>query len=352
MHGDGMANTEDTTTGQVTKGAGSKVVVVGAGAMGSLFAARFAQTGYETWVYDVWAEHVERIREFGLSVRSGDAEEAIPMHATTDPREPGVADLVLMFVKHHQTRQAARDIAPAVGPATVVLTLQNGLGNVEQIREAFPRAALLFGFTTLTSELLGPGRIEASFAGRGETCVWSTEGVSNDACGAAVDLLKRSGINATVDPEIELHIWEKLVVNCCLNTLCAISGLSVGALVDQPEAWLMLDGITDEIVAVAVHKDIALTREIARGFLRDVAEKARAHYPSMLRDIRAEKQTEIECLNGAIIREAERFGIDVPFNRFAYAMIRTLENTYAHRQDTEDSRKFLGSRALGVHLAK
>jgi 2-dehydropantoate 2-reductase len=328
-----MVNSEKTTSEQVTKGAGSKVIVVGAGAMGSLFAARFAQAGNETWVYDVWAEDIERINEYGLTVRSGDAEEAVPMHATTDPREPGVADVVLMFVKYNQTRQAARDISPSIGPHTVVLTLQNGLGNVKLIREVIPRAILLCGFTTLTSELLGPGLIETSYAGRGNTCVWPADGVSNDACVATVNLLNRSGVNATVDPEIELHIWEKLIVNCCLNTLCAMSGLSVGALVDRPEVWPILDGITDEIVAVAARKEIALTRNAARGFLRDVAEKARAHYPSMLRDIHAEKQTEIECLNGAVIREAERFGIEVPFNRFAYGMIRTLEETYTQRRD-------------------
>jgi len=329
-------NTAKATTDQLARGTGSKVIVVGAGAMGSLFASRFARAGCDTWVYDVWPEDVERIRKFGLTVRSGDTEETVPMHATTDPREPGVADVVLMFVKYNQTRQATSDIAPAIGPGTVVLTLQNGLGNVKLIREVIPHATLLCGFTTLTSELLGPGLIEASYAGRGETCVWSADGVSNDACVATVDLLSRSGINATADPEIELHIWEKLVVNCCLNTLCAISGLSVGALVDRPEVWPILDGITDEIVAVAARKEIALPRDAARGFLRDVAKEARAHYPSMLMDIRAEKQTEIECLNGAVIRAAERFGIEVPFNRFAYGMIRTLEETYAQRRVAGD----------------
>lgn len=330
-------NTTTAMSEQTAKSAGSKIVVVGAGAMGSLFASRLARAGCETWVYDVWAEDVERIHDFGLTVRSGDAEVAIPMHATTDPREPGVADFVLIFVKYNQTRQAASDIAPAVGPDTVILTLQNGLGNVKLIREVIPHATLLCGFTTLTSELLGPGLIEASYAGRGETCVWSADGVSDDACVAIVDLLNRSGIDAKVDPDIEVHIWEKLIVNCCLNTLCAISGLSVGALVDRPEAWPILDGITDEIVAVATRKEIALPREAARGFLRHVAKEARAHVPSMLRDIRAEKQTEIECLNGAVIRAAERFAIAVPFNCFAYGMIRTLEETYAQRRNSGGS---------------
>ena len=101
-----MVKTAKATTEQMAKGPGIKVIVVGTGAMGSLFASKFARTGCETWAYDVWPEHVARIREFGLTVRSGDAEETIPMHATTDPREPGVADVVLIFVKYNQTRQA------------------------------------------------------------------------------------------------------------------------------------------------------------------------------------------------------------------------------------------------------
>jgi 2-dehydropantoate 2-reductase len=260
------------------------------------------------------------------------------MRATSDPGEPGIADVILVFVKYNQTRQAVRDIVPAVGPDTIVLTLQNGLGNVEQIQEVLPDVSLLFGFTTLTSELMGPGLIEASYAGLGHTFVWPADADPGDVSQAVVDLLNSSGINAALDPEIEIRIWQKLVVNCCLNTLCAITSLSVGGLVDRAESWPMLDGITDEIVAVAERKNIGLSRDAARRFLRKVAEEARAHYPSMLRDVRAEKQTEIECLNGAIIREAEALGVDVPFNRSAYAMIRVLEDTYAQRRVAGDVR--------------
>lgn len=309
-----------------------KVVIVGAGAMGSLFASHLAGAAGETWVYDVRRDHVATIRDVGLKVRRDGGEEVIGMRATTDPNEPGVADLVLLFVKFDQTRQAAADILPAIGASTVVLTLQNGLGNVEVIREIVPDNPILYGFTTLTSELLGPGVIEASYAGRGDTFVWPVGGAPDSRCEAVVDLFNNCGIHTTLDSGIELRIWQKLVVNCCLNTLCAVTGLSVGDLVDQAEVWPVLNSLTDEIVDVASHKGIDLDRDEAHRFLRDVAVEARAHYPSMLKDVRAEKPTEIECLNGAVLREAERLGLDAPYNRCVYGMIRVLENTYAHRR--------------------
>jgi 2-dehydropantoate 2-reductase len=124
-------------------------------------------------------------------------------------------------------------------------------------------------------------------------------------------------------------IWKKLIVNCCLNTVCAITGLPVGALCDRPDSWPLLEGLADEIVAVAARKKIPLQRQAAHAFLRSVAEEARSHYPSMLVDVKHRRQTEIECLNGAVLREAERLGVDAPFNRAVYSLIRVLESSYA-----------------------
>ena len=130
-----------------------RIVVVGAGAMGSLFAAGLARTGEEVWVYDPWREHVEAIRRDGLRVAREGAEDVVALRATTDPAEPGVADLVLVFVKHAHTRQAAADARPLLHGDTTVVTVQNGLGNVEILAAAVPPDRLLYGLTTLTSEL-------------------------------------------------------------------------------------------------------------------------------------------------------------------------------------------------------
>lgn len=303
-----------------------RFVIVGAGAMGSLFAAHVARTEAEIWVCDKWKEHIEAIRSHGLVVRRDGAEAAVRLRATSDPGEPDTADIVMIFVKYIQTRDALRAMRPLVGPRTALLTLQNGLGNVELIREAFPENRVFYGFTTLTSELLGPGRIEASYAGRGETYLWAQDGSRDAELEALRSLLESGDINAIIAPDIELMIWKKLIVNCCLNTLCAITGLSVGQLADNAESWPVLEGVADEIVAVATRKAIPLDSAQAHEFLRSVAHEARSHFPSMLIDVKECRQTEIECLNGAIIREAAKFGIPTPFNWTLYSLIRIIES--------------------------
>jgi len=305
-----------------------KWAVVGAGAMGSLFVSHLARAGAEVWACDPWKEHVAAIREAGLRVSREGADEVLHPRATTDPSDAGIADVVMVFVKYNQTRDALRTAKPLVGPQTILLTLQNGLGNVELIREAFPANRVLFGFTTLTSELLGPGHIEASYAGRGETYFWPADGQRDAAAERVCEALEAAGIHSSLAPQIELMIWKKLIVNCCLNTVCAITGLPVGALCDRPESWPLLEGLADEIVAVAARKKIPLDRTEAHAFLRSVAEEARSHYPSMLVDVKHRRQTEIECLNGAVLREAQRLGIEAPLNRAMHSLIRVLESSY------------------------
>src|SRR5262249_40194797 len=144
-----------------------RIVIVGAGAMGSLFAAHLAAADAEVWVYDPWREHVTAIAGTGLRVRRAREEKVVRMRATCDPRDPGIADMVMFFVKFSHTQAACADARPMVGAGTLLVTLQNGLGNIEVIEAAFPGNRLLFGLTTLTSELRGPGQIEASYQGEG-----------------------------------------------------------------------------------------------------------------------------------------------------------------------------------------
>lgn len=308
-----------------------KIVVVGAGAMGSLFAGYLGGRENEVWAYDIWGEHTESIRRHGLRMVRGGAERRVRLHATTDPAEPGPADLVLLFVKYGDTRRAVRDSLSMIAGHTSVLTLQNGIGNVEIIREFVPEDRVLFGLTTLTSELLGPGLIEESFHGRGETYLWPLNGRVDDRAEGICAELNRCGIHSVLAPDVELRIWKKLIVNACYNTLSAIVGLKVGDLIDEPDIWPALEGTVSEIVQIAQRRGIPLEEGEAQAFLKQVGEEARNHYPSMLIDVQRQRRTEIECLNGTIVRDGERFGVPTPFNRVLYGIIRVLENTYPKR---------------------
>jgi 2-dehydropantoate 2-reductase len=302
-----------------------RIGVIGAGAMGSLFAAHLADAGAEVFAFDIWREHVEAIRRHGLAVVAAGRERRVALLAGSDAREAGTCQAVLVFVKFNQTRAGIENARPMIGPHTLIATLQNGIGNVELIQSLCPNNPIAFGLTTLTSELIGPGRIEASYAGHGETHLWPLGGAPNATVEQLCALLVKGGINAALAPDIELQIWKKLVVNCCLNTVCAVARASVGAVAAIPATWALLDGVLDEIVRVAERKGIPLTREAAHDYLRRVAEDAHAHEPSMLIDVRNNRPTEIECLNGAVLRECERFGITAPFNQSLYGLIRIIE---------------------------
>jgi 2-dehydropantoate 2-reductase len=309
-----------------------KVGVVGAGAMGSLFASHLADGGAQVWAFDQWREHVGAINDRGLIVRRAGTESTVRINATTDAAAAGPCDSVLVMVKYHQTVSAMRAAAAMIGPQTTIITLQNGLGNVENIASVHPDSRIVFGLTTLTCEMRGPGRIEASYANRGETYLWPADREPNSAIAAFCAALDAGGVNAMPAPDIELRIWKKLIVNCALNTLCAITGLSVGKLIDQSDSWPLLDGVADELAAVARAKNIALDQTLARAFLHQVADEARTHDPSMLIDVRHCRRTEIECLNGAVLREAGKVGVATPFNQSLYSIIRAIESTYAERR--------------------
>ncbi len=306
-----------------------KIAIVGAGAMGSLFAGYLAKTTAEVWIYDIWKEHIEAINKDGLCITNGKKSDRVRLDATSDPKVPGIADLLIIFVKHADTRQAVQDARCMVGPSTAVLTLQNGIGNVEIIQGIIPDDQILFGFTTLPSELLGPGRINDSAGGKGATYFWPLTGEPNLRIKRIASVFNEAGIHTEISAEIELFIWKKLVVNCVWGTLSAVTRLKVGDLMNL--APLLIEGLITEIVHVAQTKGIALEKQTAWDFLQKVGEEGRDHVPSMLADILNSRKTEINALNGAVALEGERLGIATPFNSTMCGLIKAMEESYGKR---------------------
>ncbi len=296
-----------------------KIAIVGCGAMGSLFAAHLGDAGRDVWAYDIWAEHVAALARDGIAVHRGGTRRVVTLRATTDPATPGIADVVLIFTKFGATRAAVMAAHQLIGPATVLVTLQNGLGNVEIIRASYPANPLLFGFTPLTSEIRAPGVIAVGGAGR--TCLWTDSGDVTPAMTAFCEALSTSGIDAAMTPGIETEIWKKLIVNCCFNPVCALTDLTVGQALAQPDAAALMEGVCAEILALAHASHIALDAQVARRYLWDVGTAASDHFPSMVADIRAQRPTEIDCLNGAVLRGCRRHGIPAPFNQALVALI-------------------------------
>ena len=306
-----------------------KVAVMGCGAMGGLFAAHLAEAAgdaraTDVWAIDIWAAHVAAIAASGLEIHSAGSSRTVALRATTDPATPGLADAVMIFVKHRDTHAAAAAARPLVGPGTLLVTVQNGLGNVELIRTLYPHNPLLFGFTPLTSVVQRPGAITAS--GAGVTCLWPDDGTVTPAMEAFCTLLARGGIAAALTPDILTEIWKKLVVNCCLNPVCALTGITVGAAWDHEHSRALMDGVMGEVVDLAQARGIPLDAASARAYLTSTAGAARSHYPSMVSDVRAQRPTEIGALNGAILRQSLERGLPAPCNQALVALVQMTES--------------------------
>jgi 2-dehydropantoate 2-reductase len=308
-----------------------KIVVVGAGAMGSLFASYLASVSKDVWVYDIWQEHIEVIKREGLLIARNGTDRRVWLKATSNPADPGISDLVIILVKYISTRQAVKDAMPMISPQTAVLTLQNGIGNVEILQEMIPTEQILFGMTTLPCELLGPGHIESSGHSEGETHFWPLSGKTDTRANEICSIFNQAGIQTRISPDIQLKIWKKLAVICSYAAMSAVTRLKVGELIDRAEIQPILEGLISEVAMIAKNKGISLERNEGILFARQVAEEGRDHIPSILADILKNRKTEVECLNGAVVREGEKLGVSTPFNQALNCLIHCIENTYTKR---------------------
>lgn len=303
-----------------------KIVIMGAGAMGSLFGGFLSVSGEEVWLVDIWKEHIEAILTHGLTIEEKGEEKTLFPHATTDPKTIGKADLVLYFVKTYDTEKAVKDSLVLEKEDTLFLTLQNGLGNEETICKQVNPEKVLLGVTGQGATLLGPGRIR--HGGTGKSYVGELNGKLTERVNQIARIFSQSGIETEVSSKIHHLVWEKLFVNVGLNALAAITGLKNGQILDYPETLRLLECLVSEAVEVAKRKGIEIQgNPLDR--VKAVLEATRENRCSMGQDLDRKRRTEIDAINGAIVREAERLGIPVPYNRMMTDLIKVIEKTFS-----------------------
>lgn len=296
--------------------------------MGSLFGGRLSLAGCEVVLYDIFQEHVERVQRDGLAIEdaaSGAVTTAWPS-ASADPDAARGADVLIIFVKSTATREAAERFAPLAGPATIVLTLQNGLGNESIIAERFGRERTAAGVTSQGATFLGPGRIR--HAGRGPTHICMADR-RNEKLAPLCAALEEAGFETHVSADVAGLVWSKLVINVGINALTAITGQVNGKLVDSEETRALMSDLVGEAVAVARARGIALSYDDPLSTVFDVARKTGANRSSMLQDFDKHRPSEIEVMNGAIVREAALAGVPVPVNATITRVIRSIERTWS-----------------------
>ncbi len=304
-----------------------KIAVVGAGAMGSLFGALLAEAGNEVYLYDVWVEHVQAVNRNGVSVEREASTRQVKLAATTDPKQIGQTELVIVFVKSTRTRQAAETAQQIAGADGTVLTLQNGMGNADVIAEFIAPEHILAGTTSHGATMLGPGRIR--HAGIGPTIIgtWADSSQGLQRAEKFADLFNQAGIETRAIEDVRSVIWNKLLINIGINAITALTGIKNGQLLDLEVTRRLSQAAVTEAMAVARAQGVDVYPDAVQRVFQ-VAEATGANRSSMGQDVDHHRQTEISTINGFIVREAERLGLDAPVNAALTALIQTLEHHY------------------------
>ncbi len=299
-------------------------LIVGPGAMGCLFAARLRMAGFEVTLLDHIEERAEKISLQGILVEgvTGEYSVKVPVLMGGISSRP---DFTLICVKAVDTREAGRSIEPWLPEGTVVATLQNGIGNLEILEEIFGRDRVLGGVTAEGATVLGWGRIR--HAGQGATVIGPKGGPAE----RLVSAFNRAGFKASSSDNVEELLWGKLVINVGINALTAITGLKNGRLPELEGTRSIMEGAVREAVAVAEAKGIRLPYPDPLKRVMEVCRDTSGNIASMLQDVLNKKVTEVDFINGAIVREGERLGIPTPVNRVLASLVRTIQETYHER---------------------
>lgn len=301
------------------------LAIIGSGAMGSLYGGRLAGAGHSVMLYDIYEEHVRAINEVGLVIQDAATgkETILAPAATFDPMDTAGFDVYIIFVKSTATEAAALQFEKIAGPESIVVTLQNGYGNEEILRNIYGPERTAAGVTSQGATFLGPGKIR--HAGKGPTHLCMS-GRNNEKLGPFVAALEEAGFETHIEENIDNLVWSKLVINVGINALTAVTGVENGKLPEHPGTLAVMKDLVDEAMAVVRAKKLSLTYTDAVQTVIDVARKTGANRSSMLQDFDRHRKTEIDFINGAIVREAEKLGIPVPVNRTITNLVKMMES--------------------------
>ena len=298
------------------------VVIVGAGAMGCLFAARLAEAGTQVTLVDVDRARLEAIAKDGITLADDRGVRSVAVRASLAAEVTGPTDLVLLFTKGMHSRAAIASVTHLVGDRNHALTLQNGIGNAEAIAEIFPAGQVLIGVTDLPADLEAPTRVSSH--GHGSVRVGGYRSAGEAGARAVADLFASCGIDTSFDADVQSAVWEKVAFNAALNAMATVTGLTVGGMDTEPGRRIAA-AIVGEVVATAAATGIVVDADRIGAKVDFALTNHRQHKASMLQDRLAGRQTEIESINGAVAREAAGLGVPTPVTATLADLVRMNE---------------------------
>jgi 2-dehydropantoate 2-reductase len=303
-----------------------KVAIVGCGAMGSVYAGLLAGAGNEVLVVDGWQAHVDAIAAKGLRIEGASGDRVVKLRAYASAPDEKV-DLVIVAAKAVQVMDAAQTAAKLVGADTVVLTIQNGLGSADVVADAVGRDRLAVGIAAaFGASMRGPGH--AHHNNMNAVKLGAYAGLPATRVEEIAALWRSAGFNAEAADNVAAMQWEKLICNVAFSAPCALTGLTVGEAMDDPDIGPLGMAASLEAWQVARARKIAINVSDPQAFVRAFGERVRNARPSVLLDHDARRPSEIDVINGAVPREAAKCSMKAPVNASLTALVRQKERDF------------------------
>ncbi len=303
-----------------------KLLIVGPGALGCLLAGLLSKKSDIT-LLDHDPKRAQQLKNQGLSATGVSGKWSAKVAVITKAAEAGDVDLILLTVKAHATKDALLSLKDLLKKNIPLLTLQNGLGHTEIIKEFMDEKNVLIGATHQGVTLVGDGQIQHT--GTGETLLGNWEGFVPAVARQTRELFNECGLETKISRNIKGVLWSKLIVNCGINAVSAIARLKNGELMGNEFSAEIIRGAVAEAAKVAKRGRVQLVYDDPLAKVEAVCESTAANLSSMLQDVLARKKTEIDFLNGVIVRQGRSYGIPTPVNQLLVHLIKAMESTYA-----------------------
>jgi 2-dehydropantoate 2-reductase len=302
----------------------AKVAIVGCGAMGSVYAALMVEAGHEVHAVTLWPDHAEAMATKGLRCEGASGDRTVPIHASMTTDGIGPCDLVIIATKAFDVEAAARSCLPLLDRETVVQTIQNGLGSPEIAAPILGADRLAVGTVGgFGASIRAPGHTHHN--GMEMVRFGAFSGLPKQLLQASAKIWESAGFKVALFDDIKQMVWEKLIMNVAFSGTSCTTGLTVGEILGDADAWTVARGCAEEAIAVAKASNVKLNVGDPIEHIRKLGNKIPDARPSMLLDYNAGRRCEVEAINGAIPRLGKPLGLATPVNDTVVAIIRSRE---------------------------
>lgn len=308
-----------------------RYAILGAGAMGSIIGATLVKGGQDVILIDPYQEHMDKIQHQGLQLTMNQNKEIIRLNTCTDPHQAEPVDIIVLLVKRIHSTAALEGAKGLIRDNTYVCTLQNGLGNTELLEQYLLKSRILQGVMRIAGRMNGPGNVSGEVAGgiavyvgsliKEKSAVAMAQKIAED--------LTAGGLPSQFKSDVKQDIWTKAVNNICFNAPCGLLHLRIREYFAHPDGKRMVDEIAKETIQVAKAEGVVLDyQQIMWDLETNVIPAIGDHYPSLAQDMRNKRKTEIDSLNGAIVRFGRKLGIPTPVNDYITSLVKIAEDNY------------------------